>query len=146
MTAARTVVPVSTKVLIATVVASAGLDFTIRRTRGAVSCASDQTSAIEDQIGALGMVVVTDIAITQGVASLPGPVTEQNDDDWFVWEPIIGLAASVPHPGEGGSFRFDSKAMRRLPDGNSVAVILENASGAHVMEVAWAFSMLTSIS
>ncbi len=120
-----------TKVLLGTVVLSnPGINETIRRTRGIISWASDQGAAIEDQIGAFGMIVVNDLALAAGAASIPGPITDGSDDGWFVWVPLSsrgsaaasGLIVSVEE-------QFDSKAMRKVEEGFGVAVMVENASG-----------------
>ena len=102
---ARLVTPVygtvaaASKVLIGSfTLAGVNAGVTVRRTRGEYSIISDQTGADEDQLGAWGMVVVNDIAVAAGVASLPGPVTDLDDDGWFVWEPFLqhGREGDIP--------------------------------------------------
>ena len=137
------VVAASTKVLLDVVVLSnPGINETVRRTRGIVLVESDQDSINETFTGAIGMAVVTDLAIAAGAASIPGPVTDANDDGWFVWQPFAGRGSQQT----GGEWQaeFDSKAMRRIEEGYGVAVMVENASPTFGLEVILSFSMLTS--
>ena len=123
----------NTKVLAATgVLSNPGIGETIRRTRGIIGWRSDQTAVDEDQIGAFGAIVVSDLAIAAGVASIPGPDTDASDDGWFVWQPL--LSGFEFQSGTGVIFRtfqifeFDSKAMRRVEEGFSQAFVVENGS------------------
>ena len=128
-----------TKVLLSLVVLSnPGINETIRRTRGVISVRDDAQTSM---IGAFGMVVVNDLAIAAGVASMPGPVTDASDDGWFVWQPFaVGEGiANTSH-----DFEFDSKAMRKIEEGFGVAIIAENAA-ATVSQIGFGFSMLTSL-
>jgi len=149
----RTIVPAvtiaaGTKVLLATIVLSnVGIGEVVRRTRGQVLVISDQASVAEQQNGAFGMVVVTDLAAAAGAASIPGPVTDANDDGWFVWVPTlqitggtIGGAPSVGVP--QWPHLYDSKAMRRVEEGFVIAVMFETLSQGS--EVGFATSILSS--
>ncbi len=74
---------------------------------------------------------------------MPGPVTDASDDGWFVWEPFWqrgadSIAATNPQ------YMFDSKAMRTVQEGFQIAVIVENASAAHVCEFGMGMSLLSS--
>ncbi len=123
-----------------------GIGETVRRTRGAIMVASDQTSNFEFQFGALGFVVVSDLAIAAGAASIPGPVTEAQDDGWFVWQAFLRASSQSVSKNALQYFEFDSKAMRRIEEGFGVAVMVENAHATHGMQVALQVSMLTTIS
>ncbi len=107
--------------------------------------ASDQGGALEAQLGAWGLVVVSDLALAAGVASIPGPVTDASDDGWFVWEPLLNRmqSASLLEP---RIFEFDSKAMRRVEEGSGIAVVVENASAATGLIFTCGISLLTSLS
>ena len=88
-TGAYVTVAAASKVLVSSGTPSnPGITETIVRTRGGFSIASDQAGASESQIGAMGLMVVNDLALAAGAASIPGPVTDRNDDGWFVWEPF----------------------------------------------------------
>ena len=65
--------------------------FTIVRTRGRLWVRSDQTAATETPLGALGMAVVSDQATAIGGTALPLPITNQDSELWFVWEPFASM-------------------------------------------------------
>ena len=140
----------ATKVLLATVTLSnPGIGEVVRRTRGLINVMSDQGSVMEPQRGALGFIVVNDIALAAGVASLPGPATDRNDDGWFVWVPFSQTMGAV----ESGSvtsnigmntYVFDSKAMRRVEEGFAIAVIAESFGDGLGADIALSFSLLSS--
>jgi len=139
----HTAVPAGTKVLIATLaLTNSGIGETVRRTRGMLSVVSDQSSVMEQQNGALGMIVVSDLAVAAGVASIPGPVTDANDDGWFVWVPVSQMSGSalggnVTHSVQP-SIQFDSKAMRKVVEGFTIAVVYESLSQGAFVGVAFA--------
>ena len=143
-----TTVAAGTKVfLVAVVLSNPGINETIRRTRGIVSIASDQGAAQEYQGGAFGAIVVNDLAAAAGAASIPGPVTDANDDGWFVWRPFTQMVAENVTAGlQTWQYEFDSKAMRRVQEGFQIAFMIENASGTEGLQVAFALSLLTSLS
>ena len=145
MATGPTTVAAGTKALIATIALSnPGIGETIRRTRGIVLFTSDQNTD-EDYNGALGFIVVNDLAIAAGAGSIPGPVTEASDDGWFVWQPLAGRfetnEQAYPPP-----YMIDSKAMRRVEEGFTVAVMAENSHVTFGMDVTCGFSVLSSLS
>ena len=143
-----TTLAAGTKALVGSIALSnAGIGEVVRRTRGVFTVTSDQNTLHEQQVGAVGFIVVTDVAIGVGVASLPSPATERNDDGWFVWESFCqisgttnGSATVTPSP---NSYFFDSKAMRKVEEGYSIAVVVENF-GPTGMEFMINFSLLSS--
>ena len=140
------VVPAATKVLLVVVALSnPGINETIRRTRGLVSIASDQTAAPEDQNGAFGAMVINDLAVAAGAASIPGPVTDANDDGWFLWVPFVRSFPAV-NGIESREYQFDSKAMRRVEEGFAIAFMVENASATDGFNIACGISLLSSLS
>ena len=140
-------VPASTKVLLASMVLSnPGIGETVRRTRGQFSVISDQTAAVEEQIGAVGFMVVNDVAAGLGAGSLPDPVSEANDDGWFVWQ---GFQQSLSAGGGISSiwqWEIDSKAMRRVEEGFQIAVIVANGSAVAGLRFGIHWSILSSLS
>jgi len=105
---------------------------TIVRTRGSLWVASDIVNATEQPFGALGMAVVRTAASDAGVASVPTPITDEEDDSWFVWKPWLASSTVSGTPATFVANRFerydfDSKAMRKISDGDTIAVVLENA-------------------
>ena len=122
---------------------------TVIRTRGIFTIASDQSSANELQIGALGICVVSDIAAAAGVASIPGPATNAAWGGWMVhqyfarfYEVItaVGVAADF-----GTSFEVDSKAMRKVDENDRLVVVVENSASAHGIEIMESFRFLSKL-
>ncbi len=128
-----------------------GIGETVRRVRGRLMLFSDQVAANELLQGAFGFIVVNDLAIAAGAASIPGPFTDRIDDGWFVWESLHALSSvadnQAPAAGQGqigGVIDFDSKAMRRVEEGFGIVIMLENSNVGHVMRFSLGFSLLTS--
>jgi len=125
-----------------------GISETVRRSRGRFFVSAD-TANSEPRLGALGFIVINDVARTLGVTGIPGPVTDASDDDWFVWEPF-GLLTGYLEGAVGNTsigtlnFEFDSKAMRRIADGRGIAVMVENASATTGLRFQCGLSILTS--
>ncbi len=142
---AMTTLAASSKVLLATfTLSNPGIGETIRRTRGMIWVASDQATVLEDQIGAVGMMIVTDRAVAVGITAIPDPVTEATDDGWFVWVPILQQGDTGPNHISGFQYPFDSKAMRKVPEGFSIVVVAANSHGADGFDVGINLSMLSS--
>ncbi len=143
---ALVVVPAASKVLLAGFAATE--DVTVRRVLGRYYVQSDQVSVQEQQVGAIGGLVVSDLAFTAGAASIPGPVTERSDDVWALWEPFMQTNERVADTGVGlnsqGPWSFDSKGQRKLAQGATYVVMIENASGVFGLEVMIAVSLLVS--
>ena len=75
----------NSKVLaLTTVLSNPGIGETVRRTRIVFGVNTDQGALFEDWNGALGGVVVNDLAVGVGVGSIPSPGAEASDDGWFV--------------------------------------------------------------
>ena len=144
--------PAASKVILTTLVLSnPGINETVRRTRGMLWVGSDQIALMEEQNGAIGAMVLSDAAIAVGVASLPDPVTDSDDDGWLMWMPFYQASASVQggtviHTTVAAPYQFDSKAMRRVEEGYSVAFIGANANATTGLRIALAVSVLTSLS
>ncbi len=136
----------SSKVVVATqVLNNPGIGETVRRTRGVAIISSDQAAGVEDQFGALGFIMVNDLALAAGAVSIPGPVTDGSDDGWFVWQPLLGVGNIGANGRVGYVVPFDSKAMRRVEEGFGIAIMVENASAANVFDFALGFSVLSSL-
>ena len=92
------------------------------------------------------MVVVNDLALAAGAASIPGPFTDASDDGWFVHQ-FTGGNRPAATAAESTIWEFDSRAMRRVEEGFGIAVMYENASaGAVAIQVTTGFALLSSIS
>ena len=129
---ATTNLAASSKTLMASfVLSNSGIDETVRRTIGGVWVSSDQAVASESFRGAVGLVAVTDAAAAIGITAIPGPVTEASDDVWMMWMPFGGTVffnSGVGTSEQGAWFAFDSRGMRRVPEGMQLALVAENSS------------------
>ena len=142
-------VSVSSKVLIGSfVLSNPGIDETVLRTVGQIGVTSDQTAGTEAQIGAFGMIVVTDLALAAGAASIPGPITDAADDGWFLYVPITQeqVVATAVGIVRSKDYVFDSKAKRRVSEGQGIAIMAENASPSFVFRIAHVLRLLSMIS
>ncbi len=101
--------------------------FTVVRTRGQWLCTSDQSAATEFFSGSLGFSVVSDQATAIGVTALPTPATDQGSDLFFVYESWTGLFQLVGTDvqSEVTSKQYDSKAMRKVDDDQTVVITAE---------------------
>ena len=102
--------------------------FTIIRTRGVIRVRSDQNGANEDYGASFGKAVVSDQASAVGVTAVPTPTTESASDLWFVYEFVMGQLQVPTAVGayEAGVERIiDSKAMRKVEDGQDLVSVIE---------------------
>ncbi len=102
--------------------------FTVIRTRGMLGIRSDQVAATEDQLAAYGHAVVADQAVAIGVTAVPTPVTDNDSDLWFVLERIMSdmtFSTAAAHEKQGNYASFDSKAMRKVEDGQDLISVVE---------------------
>ena len=117
-----------------TTVEKAKLPFTVIRTIGLLTVLSDQIILREVPSGALGATVVTDRARTVGITALPDPVTESEADFWFLFEPwsCIMQVDGTPIVTTSSPWIkvFDSKAQRKVEEGEDVVFIIANADSA----------------
>ena len=144
-------VAASTKLLLGTFTQSnPGIDETVLRTVGSIAVYSDQTAAGESQIGAFGMIVVSDAAAAIGITAIPGPATDADDDGWFLYQPInqrMVVATAVGIDAQGAvNYGFDSKAKRRTESGETIAIVVENSSAAHGFNATVVLRLLSMVS
>ena len=135
-TAAAVNVPAASKVLIGGFSLSIdGIDETVLRSVGRFYVASDAPTASESQIGAFGMILISDAAQAIGVTAVPGPITDASDDGWFTYMPIVQSSVAFTSVGiepiAGVGYDFDSKAKRVFDSGRQIAVMVENAHATH---------------
>ncbi len=117
--------------------------FTVTRTVGSLFISSDQSAAIEFPFGALGFIVVSDKASATGVTAVPDPITQEGSDGWFVYR-SFGVSGN---PEEGRvlhEFPFDSRAQRKVQDGEDIAVVISNAS-VHGLSYILKFRLLIKV-
>ncbi len=135
--AAYVAVPAASKFLISVFVPSnPGIDETLLRTVGILSIASDQASGLETQVGALGMIGVSDAAVTIGITAIPDPISDIDNDGWMLIVPFSQQTTlGVDHGADTKEYHFDSKAKRVLPgQGVGFAVVIANAHATHALE------------
>ena len=137
-----TTVDTSTAVLLTSLnaLALAMRPFTVVRTRGILGLLTDQVAATERQAMAYGQCVVSDQAIGIGVTAVPTPVSDSSSDLFFVFEELYSdftAVATIDGFSRVGSYhRFDSKAMRKVEDGQDVISVVEvpaASSGTRVL-------------
>ncbi len=103
--------------------------FTIVRTRGYWQVRSDQVGASENYGASLGFAVVSDQAVAIGATAVPTPDTDRGSDLFFVFEDLFSRFEFVSGVGvesaNGIRGSFDSKAMRKVENGEDVISVVE---------------------
>ena len=121
--------------------------FTITRVVGELAVLSDQNVAVEVPFGALGMIVVSEKAAATGATAVPDPVTNVDSDQWFMymqWAAEGSASTNVGRPLQ--RYPFDSRAQRRVQDGENLAVVIANASAVDGAQYVLNFRMLVKLS
>ncbi len=128
---------VNTKVLLASFVPSSPVSHvTPIRIVGAVHY---DTAAAAIGVFAIGAGVFSDTAVAAGVASLPDPLTDAEDDIWMFFK-------AMPYPAAGnnsGLLTFDGRAARKVEPGMQLAFILANSTTGSSVTSSWMFRILT---
>ncbi len=102
--------------------------FTIVRTHLEIALRSDQAAAIETQTAALALAVVSDQASAIGVTALPTPITDMGSDLWFLYQLMFADESNLTDRTRNGQFySVDSKAMRKVEDGQDIVMVAEQA-------------------
>jgi len=107
--------------------------FTVIRTRGFFHVVSDQVAATENWGLSVGCCVVSDQSVAIGVTAVPTPETDRDSDLWFVFESLYGRLAFSDATGLrelGGTRTYDSRAMRKVEDGQDLIQVMEVPGGA----------------
>ncbi len=106
--------------------------FTVVRTRGMWHVETDQLAVDESQHSALGMAIVSEQATGIGITAVPTPFTDDGSDLFFVYEEMALSLEVQSNIGtdfhRGTMLKYDSKAMRKVEDGQDIAVTLENST------------------
>ena len=98
---------------------------TIVRTRGYVELVSNGAAAVGDGFtGAVGIGVVTEPAFTAGIVSMPTPVTDIFWEGWM-WHQMFSFRSGNIDQDLRQWFEIDSKAMRRINDGEVIFMAIE---------------------
>ncbi len=92
---------------------------------------SDQTGALEDYQTALGVAVVSDQAAIIGITAVPTPFLDLNSDLWMLHAVQAGSFIFISGVGvdpQGGVVKqLESKAMRKVEDGQDMIFVGENS-------------------
>ena len=145
---AENAVASGTKVLLGGVT-TVGLDETLLRTVGLISVRSDQLIAIEEQIGAFGMIVVSDTAFALGATAVPGPVSDKDDDSWAIWEPFANsfafISAAGFDPHNATVRNFDYKSKRIINAEQTLALVVEASAASEGFTFSVAIRVLSMV-
>ncbi len=105
--------------------------FTVVRTRLHWYMKSDQTAALEVQQVALGCAVVSEQAVAIGVTAVPTPFADLGSDLWFVHQILASsftFVTGIGFQSPGGvNVDIDSRAMRKVEDGQDLVTVMENS-------------------
>ena len=106
--------------------------FTIVRTRGVWHGRSDQAGANENWHIGLSAAIISEQAIAVGVTAVPTPFTDQGSDLFFLYELMVSRVQVITAAGfesaTGIMLPFDTKAMRKVEDGQDIALCQETSS------------------
>ena len=124
--------------------------FTIVRSRGFFSVMSDQIAASERWGASIGMAVVSDQAFAIGVTAVPTPETDRDSDLWYVYETLMGRVQFVSSTGitlYGATpwIQYDSRAMRKVEEGQDCAIVVETNSVSNGVQISKAGRMLIKL-
>jgi len=148
-TTARVSVAANSKVLLGGFTPNlATIDETVLRTVGVISVETDTIANAESQIGAWGMILVSDVAFGIGITAVPGPITDASDDGWFAYQAIAqstGVATSVGARLNSVQYMLDSRAKRIVEEGQTVAVVVQNAHATHAFNITVVLRLLAQI-
>ena len=123
--------------------------FTVVRTRGMILLHSDQRAATEDYEVNYSHSVVTTQASAIGVTAVPTPVTDVGSDVPHVFESLFGGITVTTDVGVvdpfGISLRFDSKAMRKVDDGQDLISVVETSATSEGCGMTTGFRVLVKL-
>jgi len=114
--------------------------FTVVRCRYRIHLRSDQAVAAETYGAAVGLAVVSEQASAIGVTAVPTPITDMSSDLWLMYQlmfsrlGINGAPATVFEEGVG--MDVDSRAMRKVEEGQDLATVVENTINGVVISLA----------
>ena len=123
--------------------------YTIVRTRGFLSLSTDNHVAEELQEFSFGHCVVSDEAFAIGVTAVPTPDTDMDSDLWYVFEQMAAKnefsSAAGFDPRGAIQYRYDSKAMRKVEDGQTDISVIESSGASSGFELTHSFRQLIKL-
>jgi len=120
-----TTLAADTKVILGSFVLSTQFDETVLRTRGGFMVHALLTTPPNLAIAAVGMIVVSEDAFAAGIGSVPGPITDIGNDEWFFWQPLANTFDAAGGLGGGTWYEFDQKGKRIVREGNRIVLVAE---------------------
>ena len=107
---------------------------------------SDQAVADETFFGAVGLAVVREAARAVGVTALPGPIFDSAADLWQMHQFYMGRFEFVTASGIAQRSLYqvdlDSKAQRKIVDGDALVLMLESPGAGEGSQVAVSLRLL----
>ena len=115
------------------------LPFTIIRERNFWFVRPDVTSGGEFYGGAVGAAVVSEQASAIGVTAVPTPLTDQGSDLWYMYAQLFGRFGGTQVEDVGKTMQIDSRAMRKVEDGQDVIIVLESGAATEAASMVSVF-------
>ncbi len=122
--------------------------FTVVRTHMLIAIGTDQLAADENQVAALGLAVVSDQAVAVGVTAIPTPVTDAASDLWFAHQYLMSqfdFGSAIGFANASREYAIDSKAMRKVEDGQDIVIVVEQSAVGFGATVTSAGRMLVKV-
>ncbi len=91
---------------------------------------------------------MSDQALAIGVTAVPTPFTDQGSDLFFLYDTITGQVSVTTDVGVlelGQNKDIDSRAMRKVEEGQDVAITIENSAIANGVNLTKAGRMLLKL-
>ncbi len=124
---------------------AANTDITLLRSHLSVWIQTDQTAALEEQMVAVGLIIVSDKAFALGVTAVPLPFTNGTDDGWVLHKSIYQASAGSLNGMTPPVTYVDSKGMRKFQDGETLALVIENHHATFSATVVASLRVLTKL-
>jgi len=123
--------------------------FTIVRTYMHLGLQSDQVVTTEDQVVAIGQVVVSSRAVASGIGAIPTPIGNLDSDLWFLHQWMTSSFTLLSSVGSDGQFQtnmdIESKAMRKVDVGEDIVRVIEVASASSGLTISTMGRMLVKL-
>ncbi len=104
--------------------------FTVVRQRINWFCRGDVVTGGEVWGAAFGSCIVMDQAVAIGITAVPTPITDQDSDVWFMYDQMYGRFGGTTVEEVGRQKDIDSKAMRKVEDGQDLIYVVETPAAA----------------
>ena len=106
------------------------VDTTVVKVFGRIAVMPAIVTAGEFGIIAMGIMVVTQEALSVGAAAIPKPASEPESADWL-WHDVCMPGDSATDSAADREVRIENDSARKLPQANkSLVLVIQNESGA----------------